>query len=562
MIRKRTSSFKPRLEALEVRYCLAGGGGTGVVPPGTIDYADYKIVSTPFGNIDQFSATWSMKADGSAKTALPNFSQFGEPSRQLHPDRWILDDEYVTGTYPNGYQRTELFATRLTDGAKVQLTNDPSVQPYFVGQRWAFDDSFVSFTAVTWTSVASGGNFTNAAGGQWLVAAGIFRDPVSWSSGSPVAAPAAKVLDAGLYFETTGALQSFYARADVVQLDWSPTANQVVYDQVSQASAGGAETDYLRLTTFNATGNPVGTIQLATIYNRSTKYSPEWAPDGSRIAYNHFGISTDKPYNYSGVDTIKPDGTGLFLVATSGGGGPHWSPDSQQIAFTQTTQNNIGGTRNWVEDVLRVAATGGTPVNLTKDVSDNARAVAWRSSPPALLAASTPRQTVSQTLTSADAKLLLSEAVHRWQAAGVDTSALNSVRVVIADLGDTTLGLAIGHTIYLDDNAAGWGWFVDATPHNDSEFTTPGNQGEQHRMDLLTAVMHELGHLLSHDHDKQGLMAETLAPGIRRTELEHHYIASVDQVFQQPGGSLADAWLGVWLADNVYALGTAVKRRR
>ena len=193
MIRKRTSSFKPRLEALEVRYCLAGGGGTGVVPPGTIDYADYKIVSTPFGNIDQFSATWSMKADGSAKTALPNFSQFGEPSRQLHPDRWVLDDEYVTGTYPNGYQRTELFATRLSDGVKVQLTNDPSVQPYFAGQRWAFDDSFASFAAVTWTPVASGGNFTNAAG-QWLVAAGIFRDPVSWSSGSPVAANSSLIL--------------------------------------------------------------------------------------------------------------------------------------------------------------------------------------------------------------------------------------------------------------------------------------------------------------------------------------------------------------------------------
>ncbi len=93
MISKRTSNFKPRLEALDDRYCPSGGGGAGAVPPGTIDYADYKIVSTPFGNIDQFSATWSMKADGSTKTALPNFSQFGEPSRQLHPDRWILDDE-------------------------------------------------------------------------------------------------------------------------------------------------------------------------------------------------------------------------------------------------------------------------------------------------------------------------------------------------------------------------------------------------------------------------------------------------------------------------------------
>ena len=51
--------------------------------------------------------------------------------------------------------------------------------------------------------------------------------------------------------------------------------------------------------------------------------------------------------------------------------------------------------------------------------------------------------------------------------------------VRISDLPGTTLGEAIGHTIWLDSKAAGWGWFVDATPWNDSEFTTAGDQGEQ-----------------------------------------------------------------------------------
>jgi serine/threonine protein kinase len=35
-------------------------------------------------------------------------------------------------------------------------------------------------------------------------------------------------------------------------------------------------------------------------------------------------------------------------------------------------------------------------------------------------------------------------------------------------------------------HAAGWGWFVDPTPGHDSEFSTPGHQGEQARMDPLT----------------------------------------------------------------------------
>ena len=70
---------------------------------------------------------------------------------------------------------------------------------------------------------------------------------------------------------------------------------------------------------------------------------------------------------------------------------------------------------------------------------------------------------------------------------------------------------------WLDDNAAGWGWFVDATPWEDSEFATPGYQGEQGRMDLLTVLEHEIGHLLGRDHEAAGVMREALDAGIRRT---------------------------------------------
>jgi len=118
-------------------------------------------------------------------------------------------------------------------------------------------------------------------------------------------------------------------------------------------------------------------------------------------------------------------------------------------------------------------------------------------------------------LTSAEVEPLLTEAIARWEAAGADTSALSAVDVRIADLADGLLGLAGNHTIWLDRNAAGHGWFIDATTGDDSEFTTPGDQGEEGRMDLLTAIVHEMGHLLGHDHD-EGVMAETLATGVRQ----------------------------------------------
>jgi uncharacterized delta-60 repeat protein len=137
----------------------------------------------------------------------------------------------------------------------------------------------------------------------------------------------------------------------------------------------------------------------------------------------------------------------------------------------------------------------------------------------ALLAASLPQHASSVSLTVKEAQPLLTEAEAIWRAAGVDTSTLGAIDIHIADLGDAELGLAdeVHHTIWLDDNAAGWGWFVDRTPWEDSEFRRPGNQGEQRHMDLLTVLEHEVGHLLGYEHSHTGVMQDTLTPGTRRT---------------------------------------------
>src|SRR5262249_49997801 len=89
----------------------------------------------------------------------------------------------------------------------------------------------------------------------------------------------------------------------------------------------------------------------------------------------------------------------------------------------------------------------------------------------ALTAPSTVSVTQGQPiLTPALVPPLLREALSRWARAGVAPSALHRIDVRIADLGGATLGLASGRTIWLDDNASGWSWFIDRTPGDDAEF--------------------------------------------------------------------------------------------
>jgi hypothetical protein len=130
------------------------------------------------------------------------------------------------------------------------------------------------------------------------------------------------------------------------------------------------------------------------------------------------------------------------------------------------------------------------------------------------------------TVTTDQLATILVEAEDRWAALGIsaaDLARLHGVTAVVADLPDGYLGAAplYGNTIYVDVTAAGYGWFVDPTPADDSEFGLGAADGTAAgRMDLLTVVMHELGHVLGldskYDGDPSDLMYAYLGTGDRR----------------------------------------------
>jgi uncharacterized repeat protein (TIGR01451 family)/CSLREA domain-containing protein len=124
---------------------------------------------------------------------------------------------------------------------------------------------------------------------------------------------------------------------------------------------------------------------------------------------------------------------------------------------------------------------------------------------------------------------VIEAAISQWDAVGISGDQLATLRrahVTISDLPGDAIGRVLGGTIVLDHDAAGNGWFVDSTPSGSDEFLldSASNQyiandpSSLARVDLVTALIHEFGHILGLPDlsDPGNVMHSTLAAGVRR----------------------------------------------
>jgi tyrosinase len=113
-------------------------------------------------------------------------------------------------------------------------------------------------------------------------------------------------------------------------------------------------------------------------------------------------------------------------------------------------------------------------------------------------------------LTSIELRTVIDQAIHYWASHGTNAigiEQLKQTQLIIDNLGGDLLGQAnpLTKVIKLDDDAAGQGWSISF------DTLTPT------KVDLLSILAHEFGHILGYDHS---VMGESLGPGERRLPLD------------------------------------------
>jgi RHS repeat-associated protein len=203
---------------------------------------------------------------------------------------------------------------------------------------------------------------------------------------------------------------------------------------------------------------------------------------------------------------------------------------NQQLAPNDGTFSG----QTWKSLGVYAITTGVATVELNDHASGRVGAdgIIAVAAPPQLLAG-TPKvaDATAHQVTPAELEAVGAAAIAHWESAQPSAgvrSALSAAQFQVGDLGGAYLGVTSANVITIDRDAAGYGWFVDPTPADEREFGALNAAGEFRAVmggpavgsvDLLTVVSHELGHVLGLPDvpgSDDGLMAEALAPGVRR----------------------------------------------
>ena len=245
---------------------------------------------------------------------------------------------------------------------------------------------------------------------------------------------------------------------------------------------GGAGVEDDAVATWNANGNTPAVTTTSVNVSLTGGASPPSA--GTALVPGNPAPSMVAP-------DITPVG-GVELTSGQGGESAQLANDDDGGDLTSTQGGETGAPAN-------DGGTGGTADPLAGDLvpSDGG-------TPPTMAV-----------LTQAALDSMVEAAIQRWADAGASAAQIAAMRAVdfnVIDMAGLYVGASTNGVINIDSDAAGYGWFVDSTPGEDSEYEGSGSRltadvggVAEGRIDLLTILMHELGHQIGlGDHYDRG----------------------------------------------------------
>lgn len=278
------------------------------------------------------------------------------------------------------------------------------------------------------------------------------------------------------------------------------------------------------------------------------------ARDGSSIASWEFTGLTAGNYRVSATwsPSANNSTSSVFVVMTGGA-----TASQTRINQQRTPEDFTASGEFWHDLTTSVSVSDGTLTVLLGDDADGRsiadairieRILTMGSTVDPLRAegGAAAVATVGADLQAADLAPIVEQARTIWASiANLDTAQLailDAITPAIADLSGSTLAGISDSQLFLDINAAGYGWFVDSTPGGSGEFgqevarnalqagpTSPAAD----RVDLLTVVLHEMGHALGYDDLSpadfpNALMSQELGTGTRRLPASETVTIDID----------------------------------
>ncbi len=422
--------------------------------------------------------------------------------------------------------------------------------------------------STTLGSIVTGDADTRYTGTQVIVDAGgelSFTVRSSWAGGT--AQVQAEQVNGASRFETT----VDHVLADVRRFDFDGSANDTATDFIGvrgnqlysptvgygwDAAAGEVQrgvTGYSKTTvplfrdghwgTLGSSGSRTFSVQVNPNIDYGVRVyfgDRNAARDNIEVRADGNLVTFDPPESVSVINTAANE----FFVGT-------FTVNADASGILEINILNTGGNAFWIMNGLEVWEDGSDPGPAPLMIEGGALIESG----------------VAEVLTADQLAPIVDQAIVRWSATGLGAqhvALLDSVQFTITDLdAQGYLGLASPGHIQIDDNGAGYGWFIDPAPWDDSDFVwdagrlvAGANSPAAGRVDLLTVVMHELGHTLGLpdlevDEHPDDLMTEVLGVGTRRLPTDWH--ASLVQGEQVLAEAQAQALAAEAAADSIPA---------